>query len=80
MSYHRFVDPESGEEYGSFEVFWDDPDIPEFGTEPRNFDGDGNPVEPGYYWAPGLPGCLWDGEPVGPFETEADAIADAREQ
>lgn len=34
-----------------------------------------------YYQAcfPGcFPGCLPDGEPVGPFDTEAEAIADAR--
>lgn len=30
-----------------------------------------------YYW-PCFPGCLPDGDPVGPFETEAEAIADAR--
>lgn len=32
----------------------------------------------GWYWVYGSPGCLWDGEPEGPFETEADAIADIR--
>lgn len=31
-----------------------------------------------YYWFC-LPGCLPDGEPEGPFETEAEALADARE-
>lgn len=32
----------------------------------------------GWYWRPGFPGCLPDGDPIGPFETEAEAIADAQ--
>jgi hypothetical protein len=36
--------------------------------------GDG----PGWYWASGFPGCLWDSDPIGPFDTEAEALADAR--
>ena len=31
-----------------------------------------------YYWAC-FPGCLPDGDPIGPFETEDDAILDAQE-
>ena len=30
-----------------------------------------------YYWFC-FPGCLPDSDPIGPFETEADALADAR--
>ena len=74
--YHRFVD-EAGEEYGSFEVFWDDSDIPVHGGSPRNYDADGNPVEPGWYWWACMPGCLPDGEATGPFETSALAYHDA---
>jgi len=33
----------------------------------------------GWYWAPGFPGCLRDSDPIGPFDTEAEALADARE-
>jgi hypothetical protein len=33
----------------------------------------------GFYYAFGFPGCMWDSEPVGPFETEAEALQDARE-
>lgn len=33
---------------------------------------------PGWYWWPCFPGCLPDSDPVGPFATEAEAIADAR--
>jgi len=32
----------------------------------------------GWYYAFGLPGCLWDGEPEGPFETREEAISDMR--
>jgi hypothetical protein len=31
-----------------------------------------------YYWVC-FPGCLPDGDPTGPFETEAEALADARD-
>lgn len=31
-----------------------------------------------YYWHC-FPGCLPDSEPIGPFATEAEALADARE-
>ena len=31
-----------------------------------------------YYWYC-FPGCMPDSDPVGPFATEADALADARE-
>jgi len=33
----------------------------------------------GWYWRSCFPGCLPDSDPVGPFETEAEALADARE-
>lgn len=32
----------------------------------------------GWYWWACFPGCLPDSEPIGPFATEAEAIADAR--
>lgn len=32
----------------------------------------------GWYWWPCFPGCLPDGDPVGPFKSEDLAIADAR--
>ncbi len=34
---------------------------------------------PGFYWWPCFPGCLPDSDAVGPFETEAEALADAKE-
>jgi len=33
----------------------------------------------GYYWHSCFPGCLPDSDPIGPFETEEEAIEDARE-
>lgn len=36
-------------------------------------------TDPGWYWWPCFPGCLPDSDPIGPFATEAEAIADARE-
>ncbi len=77
MSYHQFTN-EAGEQYGSFEVFYDDADH-NLSDEPRNFDPDGEPVKPGFYWWSCFPGCLPDGDPSGPFETEQDAIKDATE-
>ena len=35
-------------------------------------------TEAGWYWWSCFPGCLPDGEPNGPFATEAEAIADAQ--
>lgn len=35
---------------------------------------------PQFFYAFGFPGCLWDSEPVGPFDTYADALNEARDQ
>ena len=35
--------------------------------------------EAGYFYWFCFPGCLPDSDPVGPFATEAEALADARE-
>ena len=43
-------------------------------------DEDGDQLEAGWYWQAGFPGCMPDGEPHGPFRTQADALADAREE
>jgi hypothetical protein len=34
--------------------------------------------ESGYYYWACFPGCLADSDPIGPFRTEEDALADAR--
>lgn len=33
-----------------------------------------------WYWWPCFPGCLPDSDPIGPFDSEDAAIADARER
>jgi hypothetical protein len=43
-----------------------------------NHDGPVTDYE-GWYWWHCRPGCLPDGEPSGPFQTEAAAIEDAQE-
>lgn len=41
-------------------------------------DGDGEPLKGGWYYWQCFPGCLPDGDPIGPFASEAEALADAR--
>jgi hypothetical protein len=33
----------------------------------------------GWYWWACFPGCMPDSDPIGPFQTEADALADAQD-
>ena len=67
--YHQFTDAD-GSTYGSFEVFYYYDSIPR--TSHRIGDK-------GYYWWSCYPGCHPDSDPIGPFETEQDAIKDATE-
>lgn len=66
MTYYAFHEPETEQSYGSFETFYI--------TSQMAFEMD---LERGWYWASGFPGCLRDSEPIGPFETETEAIEDA---
>ena len=68
MSYHKFKS-ENLDEYGSFEVFHS-PEAYELGTD----------YEAGWYWWACFPGCMPDGDPMGPFESEEAAIENAREE
>ena len=77
QGFHQFENEETGEEYGSFEVFWDDSDTGPWGDEPRNYDAEGDPVSPGWYWWACFPGCMPEGEPVGPFSSSIAAYVDA---
>lgn len=56
------------------------PDVEVFylraGEMPRE---DDEPNEAGFYWWSCFPGCLPDGDAIGPFATEEAALADARE-
>ena len=71
MSYHQFV-ASNGDLYGSFEVFHNTELIIDDweGMEERQ-------MPPGWYWHSCYPGCMPDGEPNGPFDSEQDAMADA---
>ena len=64
MGYHTFKD-ESGEAIGSFETF----QIEEY----ESVD-----YAAGWHWWACFPGCIPDGDPCGPFDTEQEAIADAQ--
>ena len=67
--YHKFGE-DRGEPYGSFEVFWIDGDM---NWESTAF------VPSGWYWAPGFPGYLHDGDRQGPFPTSRAAYLDAQD-
>lgn len=69
--YHQFHQTD-GVAWGSFEVFWHDDNIgdpmrPPIAEEPSNS---------GWYWAAGFPGCLPDGDAIGPFGSSAQARLD----
>jgi hypothetical protein len=59
------------------EVFYDDADI--MNGHARNFDGNGDPVQAGWYYWYCFPGCLPDSDAIGPFATEQEAIEAAQE-
>ena len=60
------------------EVFWDDADCNGPDGVARNYDAQGEPVVAGWYWWTCFPGCLPNSDPIGPFATEAEALADAQ--
>ncbi len=71
MTYHQFCEGSSEiESYGSFEVF--------YMTEHEALDAMNEHGMAGWYWCAGFPGCLSDGEPSGPFETEKAAYNNAQ--
>jgi hypothetical protein len=71
--YHRFHAETTQEEYGSFEIFWDD------GDNGRNFDSQGELVKPGWYWWACSPGCVPDSDAYGPFASSRQALENADE-
>ena len=62
MSYHSFI-AETGEPYGFFEVFY-------VAECPDGLSG--------WYWQACFPGCMPDGDAMGPFDSYDAAIMDAR--
>ena len=67
--FHKFHN-EDGESYGSFEVFWNN-------LSKRVTDDEGEPYPSGWYWWACFPGCLPDGDMIGPFASSLDAYLDA---
>ena len=43
-------------------------------------DEEGDCLGTGWYWQACFPGCLPDGDPMGPFATEQDAIDDSQRE
>ena len=64
MAFHQFTPEDGVDPFGSFEVFY---------GYPEHDMGKAS----GWYWQSCFPGCLPDSDAIGPFQTEAEAIADA---
>jgi hypothetical protein len=64
--YHSFHAEYTQEEYGSFCVFWDN-------------DTCGVANGPGWYWWACFPGCIPDGDAIGPFASSRAAHRNADE-
>ena len=74
--FHKFHAKETQEPYGSFEVFWIDPNDHDWRADPE-YD---EPVKAGWYWWSCFPRCLPDcEEPNGPFASSRQAHQDADE-
>ena len=72
MSYQSFINSD-GDTYGSFETFY-------IAWPGLTVDGDDYaPQGKGWYWQACFPGCIPDGEPSGPFDSEQAAIDDAND-
>ena len=55
------------------------PNVETFYAQMGEFTGEeGFPCPSGWYWQACFPGCLPDGDPIGPFDSEEEAIADAQ--
>jgi hypothetical protein len=58
------------------------PDVEVFhltGNEEWNHPLDDSAPRRGWYWWSCFPGCLPDGDPIGPFDSEREALADAQD-
>ena len=79
--YHQFHTPETQEPFGSFEIFWHNGGhmVEQDESAEMLLDDWRDAERPGWYWASGFPGCLYDSEPVGPFASSQGAHEDADE-
>ena len=71
MSYYEFAS-DSGTGYGSLQTFQHP--LIEFTQDGETLQGQ---ESLGWYWWPCFPGCLPDGDAVGPFQTGREAVIDA---
>lgn len=55
------------------------PDIEVFHSEDYPAEPGDDERDSGWYWWSCFPGCLSDGDPIGPFSSEADALTDAQD-
>jgi len=77
--YHSFK-ADDGSAYGSFEVFYMDRTDARIAVEAdRAHDPDAPPTRCGWYWHACVPGCMPDGEPMGPYTSSRAAWRAARE-
>lgn len=90
MAYYQFTN-EYGERFGSCELFyWDRFDcqdaelikLTQDGWVSFDWRGDPDPCDPadyeGWYWQACFPGCLPDGDPMGPYPTESECMQAAQ--
>ncbi|MCK9600953.1 MAG: hypothetical protein M0R06_18065 [Sphaerochaeta sp.] len=60
------------------EVFYHDGTYDEWDCFSPEYN-DGEALEPGWYYWACFPGCMPEGDPIGPFASEKEAIDDARD-
>jgi hypothetical protein len=71
MAYYKFMDEYAKQPYGSCEIWYHD------GSDPNFRDEEDQPMPPGWYWWACFPGCMPDGDAMGPFKTQEEAEEDA---
>lgn len=64
------TDFEGRNETGSFLIYWQDHEPESDGSEE---------IAAGWYWRAQFPGCMPDGDPMGPFASSRAALYDADE-
>jgi hypothetical protein len=82
MTYYQF-EPTEGDPFGSFEVFYtgvgECTDLAKIEIAAAVPAEDRITYQPGWYWWACFPGCMPDGDPEGPFQSE-DAAVEAANQ
>lgn len=78
--YHRFTSEETGDEHGSFKVYYiGRGDIDRSGADASVIAEDRGFDRAGWYWHAEFPGCMPDGSPMGPFTSSLAAFRDAQD-